>query len=112
MNYKLEKFWNFYSVLPKSIDASWTINLKSFEILMDFLTKTKQELMNYKLEKFWNSTVWSSLSGENSMNYKLEKFWNLISSFVKVPDNLWTINLKSFEIFLLLFLSVYDFYEL
>ena len=54
--------------------------------------------MNYKLEKFWNSTVWSSLSGENSMNYKLEKFWNLISSFVKVPDNLWTINLKSFEI--------------
>jgi len=54
MNYKLEKFWNTLNFSPNSSKSKWTINLKSFEM-------KKQEVyqwlyqMNYKLEKFWNS---------------------------------------------------------
>ena len=32
------------------------------------------------------------------MNYKLEKFWNAKVNFYAEDNSLWTINLKSFEI--------------
>jgi len=35
------------------------------------------------------------------MNYKLEKFWNLSTENFKDSSLLWTINLKNFEIELL-----------
>ena len=34
MNYKLEKFWNSLKEKIDSNEDRWTINLKSFEILM------------------------------------------------------------------------------
>ena len=34
MNYKLEKFWNFAAISRNSTDTGWTINLKSFEIMV------------------------------------------------------------------------------
>ena len=35
MNYKLEKFWNTELNVSISIFKVWTINLKSFEIVLD-----------------------------------------------------------------------------
>ena len=32
----------------------WTINLKSFEIMVELTKEITQKEMNYKLEKFWN----------------------------------------------------------
>ena len=54
MNYKLEKFWNYYFHLGSQQVAN----------------------MNYKLEKFWNPNILKYLSLLSPMNYKLEKFWN------------------------------------
>ena len=46
MNYKLEKFWNTRaSYLQCKIDK-WTINLKSFEIVIAYLKGFSQEQMN------------------------------------------------------------------
>ena len=79
MNYKLEKFWNF-----------------SIELVI-----TLVNIMNYKLEKFWNSSSKSSSNLFMYMNYKLEKFWNKYSRGVTIKEiGVWTINLKSFEMFL------------
>ena len=77
MNYKLEKFWN-----------------DDEKIIVDLLEK-----MNYKLEKFWNSHSYFNPAWYLFMNYKLEKFWN--EKLVKLIPSvcLWTINLKSFEMF-------------
>ena len=57
-------------------------------------------LMNYKLEKFWNTVFVNKFSTILRMNYKLEKFWNW-ARMVKDLNTakIWTINLKSFEIF-------------
>ena len=56
--------------------------------------------MNYKLEKFWNEDNFISICYDNDMNYKLEKFWNLNSNDNNMKQKKWTINLKSFEIFI------------
>ena len=54
MNYKLEKFWNGFAFLAGDVDKIWTINLKSFEIILNKLYRKNTNNMNYKLEKFWN----------------------------------------------------------
>ena len=76
MNYKLEKFWNDNISSSNNMRIPWTINLKSFEILMYLPSCPQFPYMNYKLEKFWNTTA-------------------LKIPLIIVP---WTINLKSFEI--------------
>ena len=76
MNYKLEKFWN-------------TNDLEELE---------KEVLMNYKLEKFWNLLDRLENLITIKMNYKLEKFWNTELQNIFRTTDLWTINLKSFEI--------------
>ena len=38
MNYKLEKFWNIFDDIDDVIDKGWTINLKSFEIIIVVVT--------------------------------------------------------------------------
>ena len=76
MNYKLEKFWNTY----------------------ELLNENALDKMNYKLEKFWNFCYCKDKSFYWTMNYKLEKFWNKIILEEIQADNIWTINLKSFEI--------------
>ena len=80
MNYKLEKFWNVPIVLFTCIFCSWTINLKSFEILGLGLKMIIAYEMNYKLEKFWNKLKNSGIDVIKFMNYKLEKFWNLLKN--------------------------------
>ena len=54
MNFKLEKFWNFFAT--------------SLAFLCSF--------MNFKLEKFWNVYGGEKIWQEEVMNFKLEKFWN------------------------------------
>ena len=54
MNCKLEKFWNNIFPNISLICVIWTVNLKSFEILMTNLKHYIYFLMNCKLEKFWN----------------------------------------------------------
>ena len=34
MNCKLEKFWNFSEEFEAEVIAKWTVNLKSFEIVV------------------------------------------------------------------------------
>ena len=34
MNYKLEKFWNLKNSCSSKVFNSWTINLKSFEMII------------------------------------------------------------------------------
>ena len=75
MNCKLEKFWN---------------NLENFKI------KAKQ-IMNCKLEKFWNLNKLPSSVYLIYMNCKLEKFWNEEVKIIFGLCELWTVNLKSFE---------------
>ena len=78
MNFKLEKFWNLSigtSTLP-AVD------------------------MNFKLEKFWNIYFSNSPAFPETMNFKLEKFWNFQKYGMELKKLKWTLNLKSFEIFL------------
>ena len=63
------------------------------------LTYTSSQ-MNCKLEKFWNMYNPNGLTFNTSMNYKLKKFWNVANLEVIQLDDIWTINLKSFEIYL------------
>ena len=78
MNYKLEKFWNPYSIV----------------LIFNFIS------MNYKLEKFWNLKEPVKYTVLFLMNYKLEKFWNRFTNAELMNAVVWTINLKSFEILL------------
>ena len=54
--------------------------------------------MNYKLEKFWNIGRDTKSMDGFGMNYKLEKFWNVYGGEKIWQEEVWTINLKSFEI--------------
>ena len=56
MNYKLEKFWNTLAGVNEFGDIVWTINLKSFEIVLNPNKIYTLSPMNYKLEKFWNKS--------------------------------------------------------
>ena len=56
--------------------------------------------MNYKLEKFWNTSTICFNNSSVTMNYKLEKFWNSLELARKYKEYKWTINLKSFEIYI------------
>ena len=62
--------------------------------------------MNYKLEKFWNPLNIAESMYLDTMNYKLEKFWNSLMFNDENISEEWTINLKSFEIHLQLFLEL------
>ena len=55
-------------------------------------------IMNYKLEKFWNIFLTPNEPIAKPMNYKLEKFWNNYRKGFAHLTDIWTINLKSFEI--------------
>jgi len=87
MNYKLEKFWNCNIRQYSKSNISWTINLKSFEIINPNIYYCN-DMMNYKLEKFWNEIAKEITLTGIIMNYKLEKFWNLS-----------TLSLNSFQAF-------------
>ena len=76
MNYKLEKFWNFNLKYSDKILIIWTINLKSFEIFLNWIY--------YLFSKSWTINLKSF-----EIFYKLSYF---------LFNFLWTINLKSFEI--------------
>ena len=39
MNYKLEKFWNKDIMKDLGLEVKWTINLKSFEIVLNVFKK-------------------------------------------------------------------------
>ena len=75
--------------------------MKSFEIQEKIESEELKYKMNYKLEKFWNILHKRNVWSVGRMNYKLEKFWNLTAAISFVGVSVWTINLKSFEIFLL-----------
>ena len=96
MNYKLEKFWNKNSLNFSLISTSWTINLKSFEILIFLPLESVYFPMNYKLEKFWNVTTNSILNLLKKMNYKLEKFWNMIDKVELDMPNFMNYKLEKF----------------
>ena len=98
MNWKLEKFWNAFSYFWDFVDNPWTVNLKSFEICY-FTSNYPRFCMNCKLEKFWNAFKSDKDIFISIMNCKLEKFWNFNHLTISFFYFLWTINLKSFEIF-------------
>ena len=90
MNCKLEKFWNWYQI--------WYLIIWM--------------LMNCKLEKFWN-VGWTINIGQGSkMNCKLEKFWNVYDTEHFFKTKVWTVNLKSFEMFMILNTFLRQKYEL
>ena len=105
MNYKLEKFWNssLFGTLASlnfmnyKLEKFW--NLNNSENIFFLIS------MNYKLEKFWNKKGLVTKEEMKAMNYKLEKFWNWDISSDIVNSIVWTINLKSFEIILIIFLK-------
>ena len=76
MNYKLEKFWNKLKFELKPTFNSWTINLKSFEILIIYPFSFIKLLWTINLKSFEILII-------NSLIHKKTE---------------WTINLKSFEI--------------
>ena len=99
MNYKLEKFWNS-NVQPDFLHLSqMNYKLEKFWNLNPLIFWTSaNKSMNYKLEKFWNNLDKIPPSVLQPMNYKLEKFWNTLSALKPlISSNTWTINLKSFE---------------
>ena len=55
--------------------------------------------MNCKLEKFWNLSKKPTIKSAPFMNCKLEKFWNKTFISLSFLFSLWTVNLKSFEIY-------------
>ena len=75
MNYKLEKFWN-----------GWTLD----EV-------AKWEEMNYKLEKFWNLLVVAISIADFTWTINLKSFEITVTETNLNGKNVWTINLKSFE---------------
>ena len=80
MNCKLEKFWNW----RKQSQANCLHS------------------MNCKLEKFWNDILLRHIPTGILMNCKLEKFWNKCCNSPGFPHIQWTVNLKSFEIYLII----------
>ena len=68
--------------------------------------------MNCKLEKFWNAKGFFKKIPNLEMNCKLEKFWNSEWGVTLDTHNLWTVNLKSFEMFMILKITLKQKYEL
>ena len=96
MNCKLEKFWNNLDFNDKLKVTKWTVNLKSFEISLQWLYNPYGKYMNCKLEKFWNAIPIIELKILSIMNCKLEKFWNRLCSFNNLWRNLMNCKLEKF----------------
>ena len=54
--------------------------------------------MNLKHEMFWNSDRVYIHNDEIEMNLKHEMFWNNLDEWKKQISELWTLNMKCFEI--------------
>ena len=78
--------------------SEWTINLKSFETLVELLTLDKDLKWTINLKSFEILLLLLLLPIASVMNYKLEKFWNIVGTIKPLSVIKWTINLKSFEI--------------
>ena len=77
MNFKLEKFWNIViGWAEELLILTWTLNLKSFEILLQPFPKIPQKLWTLNLKSFEIIVRDFIIDLGNFMNFKLEKFWN------------------------------------
>ena len=112
MNCKLEKFWNQFIKSAFFTFLKWTVNLKSFEILIFFNydKNDKEWTVNLKSFEMYGSLI--LIAAYTLWTVNLKSFE--ISYYAQVQHYLmlWTVNLKSFEIFCLLWCRIYRLYEL